>query len=116
MFLPLCAKPATLKMLARESLLERAIRQCLTRGGGSNGKLIIFIADGDVMTKVSIYIKRKDGGKTCKWTTGLLQSSMNSPELIWKENTTVARTRVNLPGAKVILSYLSKLIPTMILI
>ena len=44
MFLPLCAKPATLKMMRdKPYLLEKAIRQCLTRGGGSNGKLIIFM-------------------------------------------------------------------------
>ena len=57
MFIPLCAKPATLKMIRdrdRAHLVEKAIRQCLTRGGGSNGKLIVFIADGDVMAKAVI--------------------------------------------------------------
>ena len=55
MFLPLCAKPVTLKMIRNKPyLLESAIRQCLTRGGGSNGKLVLFIADGDVMAKAVI--------------------------------------------------------------
>ena len=55
MFLPLCAKPVTLKMIRNKPyLLERAIRQCLTRGGGSNGKLVLFIADGDVMAQALI--------------------------------------------------------------
>ena len=54
MYLPLCCKPVTLKMISSKPyLLERAIRQRLTRGGGSNGKLLLFIADGDVMAKVS---------------------------------------------------------------
>ena len=54
MFIPLCAKPATLNMIRdRAHLVEKAIRHCLTRGGGSDGKLIVFIADGDVMAKVS---------------------------------------------------------------
>ena len=57
MFLPLCAKSVTLKMIRdKPYLLERAIRQCLTRGGGFNGKLIIFIADGDVMAQVSTIV------------------------------------------------------------
>ena len=55
MFIPLCAKPSMVKLLReRGHLLEDAIRHCLTKGGGSNGKLIVFIADGDVMAKVSI--------------------------------------------------------------
>ena len=53
MFIPLCCKPATLHMIRdRGHLVEEAIRKCLTKGRGSNGKLIIFIADGDVMAKV----------------------------------------------------------------
>ena len=55
MYLPLCCKPVTLKMISSKPyLLERAIRQRLTRGGGSNGKLLLFIADGDVMAKAVI--------------------------------------------------------------
>ena len=57
MYIPLCAKPAMAKLFREKpQLLEEAILQCLstTKAQVTPSKLVVFVADGDVMAKVCL--------------------------------------------------------------
>ena len=58
MYIPLCAKPAMLKLFREKpQLLEEAVLQCLstTKAKVIHSKLVVFVADGDVMAKVCLF-------------------------------------------------------------
>ena len=58
MYIPLCAKPAMLKLFREKPhLLEEAIFQCLatSKAQVTHSKLIVFIADGDGIAKVCLF-------------------------------------------------------------